>query len=339
MTQRTPSAASGIHRKTPRSPRFPGGFHSTRTVTAPALARRSAGLGLALALLVSGCQGSGPPAPLRTSGCPRCGAVARVGDLPKGDLDECSGLVAGGAHPDALYLHNDSGDGPRFFAIGLDGALRAEIEVAGAAAVDWEDAARGPCSAGGGSCLFFGDIGDNDRERDRYAFYEVKEPDALEGAPRSLTAEVIPFAYPDGSDNSETLLVHPITGAITVVTKVKKKGTSGVYELPARPAAGATATLVRAGSVEAPTGNARFTGGDVHPDGTGVLLRTSTHVFFYPMTPDQTVAQALAGMPCDMPVADEEQGEAIAWLPGGWDYVTIGEGGEAPIHRVSCEAP
>ncbi|WP_437302292.1 hypothetical protein [Sorangium sp. So ce388] len=303
------------------------------------MVRRSAQLGLALALLASGCQGSTPPPAVRTSGCPRCGGVTQAGALPRGDLDECSGAVAGSTHPDVLYLHNDSGDGPRFFAIGLGGALREEIAVAGVEAIDWEDVARGPCGAGDGSCLFFGDIGDNDRERDGYAIYEVREPDALGGASRALTATVIPIQYPDGSNNSETLLVHPVTGAITLVTKVKDDEASGVYELAARPGPGVRATLVEAGAILPPTGSERFTGGDVRADGTGVLLRTSTHVFFYPMTPDQTVAQALAGMPCQMPVADEDQGEAVAWLPGGWDYVTIGEGKQAPIHRVSCEAP
>ncbi|WP_437805842.1 hypothetical protein [Sorangium sp. So ce1078] len=298
--------------------------------------------GVALALLASGCQGSGPPAAVavRTSGCPRCGGVTRVGALPKGDLDECSGVVAGAAHADALYLHNDSGDGPRFFALGLDGAPRGELDVAGATAVDWEGVARGPCGAGGGSCLFFADIGDNDRERDGYALYEVREPDALGGARRALSAEVISLAYPDGSNNAETLLVHPVTGAFTVVTKVKKnKDSARIYELSARPAAGQPATFAAAGSIKAPVGKPQFTGGDVRPDGAGVLLRTYSHVFFYPMAPEQTVAQALAGLPCEMPAADEDQGEAIAWVPGGWDYVTIGEGDEAPIHRVSCQAP
>ncbi|WP_236644000.1 hypothetical protein [Sorangium cellulosum] len=317
-------------------------MHSSRKATARWLSR----LGLAAALLAAGCRGSGPgpagaaAAAVRTAGCPRCGGAVRIGALPRGDADECSGVVAGAVHPGTLYLHNDSGDRPRFFAIGLDGAPRGEIEVAGARAVDWEGAARGPCGAGGGSCLLFGDIGDNDRERDRYALYEVREPAALGGARRAVAAEAISLAYPDGSHNAETLLVHPVTGAITVVTKVKKKKDSaGIYELSTRPAAGQTATLVGAGSIAAPVGSRSFTGGDVRADGAGVLLRTYSHVFFYPMAPDQTVAQALAGPPCDMPAADEDQGEAIAWLPGGWDYVTIGEGDEAPIHRVSCQAP
>ncbi|WP_236644380.1 hypothetical protein [Sorangium cellulosum] len=304
-----------------------------------ALARRTAAPALALSLLLAGCGASDPPPPeVRVTGCPLCAGVARVGALPEGDIDECSGVVASGLHPDALYVHNDHGDDPRFFAIGLGGALRAEVDVAGAAAVDWEDIARGPCRTGEGSCLFLADIGDNDSERDSYAVYSVREPDALDGAPRASTAEVFVISYPDGSHDAEALLVHPTTGALTVVTKVNK-GISEVYELPALPAAGAPATLVRAGSIQPPAGSARFTGGDVHPDGAGVLLRTSSHVFYYPMTPDQTVAQALAGSPCMLPSADEEQAEAIAWMPGGWDYVMIGEGKKEPIHRVSCQAP
>lgn len=300
-----------------------------------ALAWRSAAL--ALSLLLPACGASDPPE-VRESGCPRCTGAARIGALPPGDIDECSGVVASGLHPDTLYVHNDHGDDPRFFAIGLDGTLRAEVTVAGAAAIDWEDIARGPCRSGGGSCLFLADIGDNDGERDSYTIYGVPEPDTLGGAPLASTAEVFVLSYPDGDHDAETLLIHPATGALTIVTKVNK-GTSDVYELPALPAAGAPATLVRTGSIEPPAGSARFTSGDVHPDGTGVLLRTSSHVLYYPMTPDQTVAQALAEPPCVLPSPDEEQAEAIAWVPGGWDYVTVGEGKEEPIHRVSCQAP
>ncbi|WP_234023840.1 hypothetical protein [Sorangium cellulosum] len=306
---------------------------------ASAFPPRAARLGLALALLLPACQGSEPPE-VRTSGCPRCDAARSAGALPRGGIDECSGVVASGTHPDVLYVHNDSGDDARFFALGLDGTPRAEFEVAGATAIDWEDVARGPCGGGGGSCLYFADIGDNEGERERYEIYRVEEPDALGGGTGAQTAESFSLVYPDGSHDAETLLVHPITGALTVVTKEKdKRDRAWVYELAALPAAGGTATLAEAGPIEPPAGGASFTAGDVRPDGSGVLLRTSSHVFFYPMTPEQTVAQALAELPCVLPVAAEEQGEAIAWLPGGWNYVTLGEGGEAPLHQVSCQAP
>jgi hypothetical protein len=338
MIQTTPMPAWKHPSKFAKSLRFPRLFRGSRGPAAAPRARRAARLALALPLLLPACGGAESPE-VRSTGCPRCAEATPVGALPKGPIDECSGAVAGRAHPDVLYVHNDSGDDPRFFAIGLGGALRSEIEVARATAIDWEEVARGPCGAEGGDCLFFADIGDNDGERDGYAIYRVREPDTLDAAPRTELAEVISLSYPDGSHDAETLLVHPTTGAITVVTKVKK-GSAGIYELPAPPAgAQSSAVLVAAGSIKAPAGSPSFTSGDVHPDGRGVLLRTSSHVFFYPMTPDQTVAQALAAPPCLLPVADEEQGEAIAWVPGGWDYVTISEGEKAPLHRVSCEAP
>jgi hypothetical protein len=288
-----------------------------------------------MVLYLSACSGSSTSV-LRVEGCPRCAEGTRSGAIQVDDLDECSGLVASAVHQGVFYAHNDSGDRPRFFAVDGSGALRGELEVVGATAVDWEDVARGPCGEGGGSCLFLGDIGDNDRARRSYAIYRVNEPESLDGSRRAITAGVLSFSYPEGSQDAETLLVHPVTGAITVVTKVKE-GRSRVFEI-SWPAAGEPAAVVPAGEIAPPTGSPRFTGGDVHPEGLGVLLRTSSDVLFYPMEQGQTVATALSGAPCVLPSADEEQGEAIAWLPGGWDYVTISEGSGAKIHRFACAA-
>jgi hypothetical protein len=300
--------------------------------------RPSARLAAAFALLLSACAtsaGSKAPSGARLTGCPRCSAAAPIGALASGAVDECSGAVFGATHPDVLYIHSDSGDAARFFAIGKNGTPRGEFAVRGATAIDWEDVARGPCPLPGGSCLFFADLGDNDKKRSNYVIYRAQEPSELDQERGEVTADVIPVSYPDGSRNAETLLVHPVTGVITIVTKVKK-GNSRVYEL----APGGPATLRERGKIAPPVGDDRFTGGNVRPDGLGVLLRTYTNVFFYPMTPGQTVAEALASDPCALPAAgDEEQGEAITWVPGSWDYVSIGEGAKAKINRVSCQAP
>jgi len=53
--------------------------------------------------------------------------------------------------------------------------------------------------------------------------------------------------------------------------------------------------------------------------------------------PDQTVAQALAGPACEVPTADEQQGESIAWLKSGTGYMTVSEGLGSDIHVVECE--
>jgi hypothetical protein len=86
----------------------------------------------------------------------------------------------------------------------------------------------------------------------------------------------------------------------------------------------------------APAGSPRFTGGDVSPNGTGFLLRTYTHVFFVPMAKDQSVAAALSAPLCSLPVAREEQGEAIAWLRSGDGFLTTSEGVGAPLNVVHC---
>ncbi|MFY0540989.1 hypothetical protein [Nannocystis pusilla] len=118
-----------------------------------------------------------------------------------------------------------------------------------------------------------------------------------------------------------------------MITKVES-GPSSIYALPLRPGERVTAELV--GNVEPPTGSARITGGDVHPDGTAVLLRTRSG-FYYTKRPEQSVASALAGEGCAGPKLDEAQGEAIAWTPDGEAWVSVGEGAGAAIHRVDCD--
>jgi hypothetical protein len=184
--------------------------------------------------------------------------------------------------------------------------------------------------------LFIGDIGDNKVERDHVTVYRVREPSTIADA--TLTSDAFPMKYPDGPHNAETLLVHPKTGVITIVTKVKN-GASGIYEAPASLTAGATSTLTKVGTIAAPAGSPLFTAGSVHPEGRGILLRTYSHVFFAPMQPEQSVADALKAPLCSLPVANEDQGEAVAWLRGGDGFVTTSEGTGAAFTRVSCASP
>ena len=63
----------------------------------------------------------------------------------------------------------------------------------------------GPCS--GGSCLYIGDIGDNDAKRKRVTIYRVPEPEPTAQQPRPLDA-VYHLTYPDGAHDAESLLDH-----------------------------------------------------------------------------------------------------------------------------------
>lgn len=265
--------------------------------------------------------------------CTECGAPASQGAIVQAKLVETSGLAASSTIPDVFYAHNDAGNAPRIYAVSRTGADLGIFKLDGAKNEDWEDMDRGPCPAG--SCLYIGDIGDNDGERLAYTLYRMVEPTEILPGEQTVGAERIVFTYPDGAHNAEVLLVHPITGEVTIVTKVDK-GPALVFALPLPLTTGKTFMARQVGEAEPPKGANEFTGGSIHPDGTALLMRTNSSLFYYPMQPEQTAAEALAGEPCALPVADEKNGEAVAWLAGGAEIVTLGEGAGAQIHVSSC---
>lgn len=264
-----------------------------------------------------------------------CSSCALTGSYPvqQGAIDEASGLAASQVHPGVYYVNNDSGDLPRFFVVGGGGENDGIVSMS-VSNVDYEDIAVGPCAAG--HCVFVGDIGDNDALRPNATLYRLPEPSALGSA--EVTPEALPFVYADGPHNAETLLVHPITGEIVIVTKVKV-GASQIFRAPDAWAPDQLVTLAHVGDISPPSGSPRFTGGSVHPAGHGVLLRTYSNVYFYAASaPDAPLAETLAHAPCALPVADEPQGEGISWTAAGDGYLTISEGASTSLHQASCHA-
>lgn len=261
--------------------------------------------------------------------CTTCDSPDTAGTLKNGALDEASGVAASRSHPDVFYAHNDSGGGARLFVMDGRGNDLGVVAVTGAAAVDWEDVAVGPCDAG--SCVYIGDIGDNDVERSVYDLYRLPEPNPP-GGEKQLRAERFSFTYPDGPHNAETLLVHPTSGAVYVVTKVRR-GAASVFAFPLPLASGAV--LTHLGEITPPHGKAALTGGDIHPHGKGVLLRSKNRLFYYGLT-GEDVAGALRAPPCVLPLAIEDQGEAVCWLASGRGYLTVSEGAGSRVSVSTC---
>ena len=116
------------------------------------------------------------------------------------DLPEASGIAVSARTPGVLWLHNDSGD-PLLRALATDGASRGSVWIAGAAVEDWEDVTVAPCPHG--SCVYIGDIGDNNARRSSLTIYRVPEPDPTTA--RSPRAESMRLTYPDGPKDAEAL--------------------------------------------------------------------------------------------------------------------------------------
>lgn len=189
-------------------------------------------LPLALALAIFGCASktpaptpnpvpANPPAP--SSGLPKVGKYEVVGKLPKA-LEEGSGM-AYSQKSKRLYTVNDSGGGPEIFVTDAKGASLGTLTVyAGGKKVspeDWEAMAWGPCPGDlKTSCLFIGDIGDNDESRSKVQLLYFPEP---AGATGKVEAKVMNVTYPAGKVNAEGLAVHPQSGIILITSKTYDK--------------------------------------------------------------------------------------------------------------------
>jgi hypothetical protein len=262
--------------------------------------------------------------------CRPDGEVVRVPSLAEG-----SGVAVSRHDPRRAWAHNDSGKAV-LVALNDKGVVTGQLQLTGARVEDWEAMAIGPCAAG--SCLYVGDIGDNDAERRRITIYRVPEP--APSADAAAATEVFHATYPDGAHDAETLLVTP-KGDLYIVTK-GDTGPVAVYRFPRDIKNGATVELERvgkprdAGKVGA---NDRITDGAVAPNGDWVALRTNTDLRFYRAADLLNGNWREAGR-IDVTSLDEPQGEAVAFADDHTVYL-VGEGGgdgrPGTFARLTCK--
>ncbi|MEP7273184.1 MAG: hypothetical protein ABI882_16915, partial [Acidobacteriota bacterium] len=151
-------------------------------------------------------------------------AAERIGVITDRRLNEISGITSSLRSDDVWWVHNDSDDLPRIFAVNSRGRVLAEFRVPGAVNEDWEDIANGP-AADSSPALYIADIGDNFLRRDFVVIYRVKEPDTSNATDPAETGTVESFQlkYPDGRHNAEALIVDPESGRFYVITKTDSK--------------------------------------------------------------------------------------------------------------------
>lgn len=251
-------------------------------------------------------------------------------------LDEISGVAFSRTNPGLIWVHNDSGGASRLSGLFPSGQTAATIDLTATLALDWEDIGAGPgADPGAGSsgrpdspALYVADIGDNLRIRPTVAIYRLPEP-VIAGA--GVTIDVVPerldLVYPDGRHDAETLLVDPLTHELVIVTK----SGGGIY-VAAGDFSQDGAVMTAAGKLT--EDDLLVTGGDIDGAGSTIVLRTPDRVLLFERKPGVGVADALQGPSCDLPVADEPQGESVAISPDGTMVVTISEGLNPAINRL-----
>jgi hypothetical protein len=117
------------------------------------------------------------------------------------EIDEMSGIACSRSYPDVYWVHNDSGDSARIFAIHRNGRLisprwangQRGVKILGAKNVDWEDIAID------GKTLYISDLGNNGNKRKDLCIYVVPEPDPWTST-QVRASKRIRIAYPDQTE-------------------------------------------------------------------------------------------------------------------------------------------
>jgi hypothetical protein len=287
-------------------------------------------------------------APAFAQACPGFADPVITGIVKDARIDEASGMAASADHPGIYWVHNDSGDTARFFAIREDGTVVVTYKLSGVKAIDWEDMARGPGPVAGVSYLYFGDIGDNSAKHAFVTVYRIPEPKmpAAPGATIELSGAVaLEMLYPDSAHDAETLLADPTSGDLLLVTKCSPlrgctDGISKVYRYPFPHRDTARVTLEQVATINFSGGAfaQAATAGDISAAGDRIVLRTYSQALLWQRARNQTVGEAMNAAPCKIPLAAEPKGETIAFARDGASYLTLSEGIGQPIQRADERA-
>lgn len=259
-------------------------------------------------------------------------------------LVEISGIAASRRNAGIWWVHNDSGDSARVFALDETGAVRATLSLPGITAIDFEDVAVGEGPVAGSPYLYVGDIGDNAAARSEILVHRMPEPAVATTGTTTGTivgVETLRLQYPDGPRDAESLAIDPLSHSILVIAKSLTGGAQTVYRASTSIAAGSATTMSVVGTVTTTAGLAgAITGADVSADGLQLAIRTYGGVRLIARNAslplDRFVSGGTGSVTCAGPVPVEVQGEAIGFRSDGRGYTTVSEGSGAVLHRATA---
>ncbi len=265
-----------------------------------------------------------------------------IGKIETGEITESSGIAVSKCQTDVLWTHNDSGDDAFIFALNKQGEKLGTWKVSGAKNIDWEDIAEVK-TANGECVLYIGDIGNNTRTRGELTIYRVKEPQvsadhnssSKKNPLETESSEAIKFTYPDMRRDAETLMVHPTSGDIYILSK-RLSGASAVYKLKSDFDLNKTNQLVKIIDFTVPAiPNGFLTGGDISPDGKHVIICDYFDAYEL-VLPDnaKNFDEIWKEKPVVVELGAREQGEAVGYSADGKSIFATSEKKNSPLIEV-----
>jgi hypothetical protein len=272
----------------------------------------------------------------------RFGKPKIVGTIKSPDINESSGLAASKCQDNVLWTHNDSDDGPFIFAVTTSGDSLGTWKVKNAENQDWEDIAAFKDQTG--QCfLYIGEIGDNKLKRGKQAVYRVKEPKispeyASSNSKKPLEtepAEIARFEYPEQVQNAETLMVHPTTGDVYVITK-RIVGAAAVFRFHPSFGASDVTKLEKIADISVPAiPSGVLTGGDISPDGERVVICDYSQAYELTLPHSAANFDDIWKQPPEaIDLGKRKQGESVCYSADGKSIYAGSEGRNSPIIQV-----
>jgi hypothetical protein len=265
-----------------------------------------------------------------------------IGKIESSEVTESSGIVASRCNENAFWTHNDSGNQNLIYALNIKGEHLGAWRVSGSKNKDWEGI--GTFQNAKGECfLYLGDIGNNVRAHGELIIYRVKEPSISEANKSSgknnpettEAAEAIKINYPDVRHDAETLIVHPQTGDIYVLTK-RISGAAGIYRLKANYATDKTNTLEKIADFSVPAiPNGLLTGGDITPDGKRVVICDYFNAYELKLPEKAKDFEEIWRQEINViKLGERQQGEAVCYSLDGNSIFATSEKKNSPIIEV-----
>jgi hypothetical protein len=257
-----------------------------------------------------------------------------TGQVTFAEATEISGAVASRAHPGLLWVHNDSGDTARLFALDATGAHLGVFHLEGISAFDWEDITIGEDPTSGEEVIYIGDIGDNPGTRKSVTVHRVTDPwvTAIDGVIPANVISSTTFTYPDQPRDAEALLLDPWSNTLYVMSK--RESRQVLYQVPENILPGIVGVAEKLLVLPTPPlGSVRdnIVAADISPNGYEVMVKTYLQMLYWEREDGQSLIELLAQEPMSAPYSVEKQGEAVAWDAEGHGYFSIPEGSNPTI--------
>lgn len=246
----------------------------------------------------------------------------KLGALKGKKLDEASGIAASVVNPDHLWTLNDSGNNPEIYLIDRQANIKQTYKFEGIANRDWEEISVGPGPVPGKNYVYVGDIGDN-MAAHRYKYlYRLEEPVYTPAASDKVVVrdfDTLVFSLSDERRDTEAFMIDPATRDIYIISKWNRPVV--LYQLNAADAEQDTAVARQVARLPMSV----VVAADFSRDGSELLIKTLTDVFYWKRSPGTSVTDMLKQPGISLPYETEPQGESITWSADGKGYYTLSE--------------